>query len=286
MNLRDFFTVSTWWGKIFGACLGYLIAGPVGALFGILIGNVFDIGLVEHFSRPHWSYYAEKRKAIQRMFFEATFSVMGHIAKSDGRVSENEIHMAKILMEEMRLNKEQIKHAQHCYKEGRNSTFNLHSTLKTLKHITQDNPDLIRLFIDVQYRAAKVDGLSQEKLTNLNIILQNLGYAPLNQQNRFYEEFVNFYQNARNQNRQSYSHRPQDNNASRKGSLDQAFALLEVSPTASKQDIKKAYRRLMSRNHPDRLIAKGLPESMIKVANDKTQRIRKAYDEICKYKGW
>ena len=68
--------------------------------------------------------------------------------------------------------------------------------------------------------------------------------------------------------------------------LDHAYAILEVSPTSSKQDVKRAYRRLMSKNHPDKLIAKGLPESMIKIANEKTQAISKAYEQICESKGW
>lgn len=68
MDLRQFFTNHAWWGKLLGACLGYLIAGPAGAFFGILIGNVFDRGLVEHFSRPHWSYHEEKRKHIKQIF--------------------------------------------------------------------------------------------------------------------------------------------------------------------------------------------------------------------------
>ncbi len=50
--------------------------------------------------------------------------------------------------------------------------------------------------------------------------------------------------------------------------------------------MKRAYRRLISRNHPDKLIAQGLPEEMIKIANDKTQKITKAYEQICTSKGW
>lgn len=107
MSFREFFIVSSWWGKIIGAIFGYLIDGAIGAIFGLLVGNFFDRGLYSYFSNPHWLYYAEKRKAIQKAFFDATFSIMGHLAKADGRVSERELDMARLFMNEMRLSNEQ-----------------------------------------------------------------------------------------------------------------------------------------------------------------------------------
>lgn len=62
--------------------------------------------------------------------------------------------------------------------------------------------------------------------------------------------------------------------------LDAAYAVLGVATTASDVEIKKAYRRLMSQHHPDKLIAKGLPESMLKIATQKTQEIKAAYEKI------
>ena len=114
-----------------------------------------------------------------------------------------------------------------------------------------------------------------------------MGLAPLNKQNRFYEDFANFSWD-KNENHQQSSSSYQQTNQRRnpKSKLDEAYAILEVSPINSKQEIKKSYRRLISRNHPDKLIAKGLPESMIKIANEKTQAIRKAYEQISASKGW
>ena len=285
MRLRQFFTSNTWWGKLIGAFLGYLMAGPTGAVFGILIGNFFDRGLAEHFSQPHWSYHAEKRKAVQKIFFEATFSVMGHIAKADGRVSEQEIQMAKSLMKEMGLNHSQKTQAQYYFNEGKNPGFKLERIIALLQKSSKDNPELLKLFIDIQYRAALVDGLSFKKQQVFNIILSHMGLAPLNKQYRFYEDFANYstYQQ-KNQQYSSSSH--QQHYQRPQAALEHAYGILEVLPTANKQEVKRAYRRLMSRNHPDKLISKGLPEEMIKIANEKTQNIRKAYEQICTSKGW
>ncbi|KTD66793.1 MULTISPECIES: co-chaperone DjlA [Legionella] len=296
MSLRDFFIISTWWGKIIGACCGYLISGPTGAIFGLLVGNFFDRGLSHYFSNPHWLYYAEKRKITQKTFFEATFSIMGHLAKADGRVTEKELEMARLFMNEMRLNSEQKTLAKHLFNEGKQSQFNLDAMLEQLKIACKDNRDLLRLFIDIQYRAAQADGLDTKKIQMLDKIFSKLGFAPLHNQFRFYEDFGTSYSepqdDATQQSQQSYSSSHSYSSYSRhnyqptKTNIDYAYALLEVPLSASKQDVKKAYRRLLSRNHPDKLIAQGLPQEMIKIANEKTQKIVKAYELICSSKGW
>lgn len=297
MSLREFFIVSTWWGKIIGAFFGYLIAGPTGAIFGLLVGNFFDRGLYSYFSNPHWIYYTEKRKAIQKIFFESTFTMMGHLAKADGRVSEQELNIARLLMEEMRLSSEQKTLAKHLFNEGKKPQFNLDAVLDNLKKACKENRDLLRLFIDIQYRAAQADGLDAKKIQVLNKIFSKLGFAPLHKQYRFYEDFGTSYSSespndTQQQSQQSHSSSHSYSSYSRynyqptKTNIDYAYALLEVPATASKQEVKKAYRRLLSRNHPDKLIAQGLPQEMIKIANEKTQKIVKAYELICTSKGW
>lgn len=291
MNLREFFTISTWWGKLLGAFFGYLSGGPLGALFGILIGNFFDRGLVGYYTNPHLLYYSEKRKAVQKMFFETTFLLMGHIAKADGRVSEQEIQIAKIVMNEMRLSNEQKIQAKKLYNDGKHKDLKIDSILYELKKSCHDNRELLKLFIDIQYRAAQVDGLSTEKIKVLNTIFSCLDFAPLHNQNRFYDDFNYSYAHQQEQQKTTdYSSSSQKHHyykpQASMNNLEHAYALLELLPSANKPEVKRAYRRLISRNHPDKLMAKGLPEAMIKIANDKTQKIMRAYQLICESKGW
>ena len=70
--------------------------------------------------------------------------------------------------------------------------------------------------------------------------------------------------------------------ATARTSLKDAYRLLGVSDGASDAELKKAYRRLMSQHHPDKLVAKGLPEQMVKDATEKTQQIKAAYELIRK----
>jgi len=288
MNLRQFFISNKWWGKILGCFFGYLMARSAGALFGILIGNFFDKGLAAHFSKPYWRYREEKRASVQKIFFEALFTVMGHVAKADGRVSENEIHMAEQLMQDMSLNKEQQNLAKLFFNTGKSPSFDLSRTIALLQTICLDNNELIKLFMDIQYRSAQVDGLSAKKIQILDSIFKQLGFAPLHQQYRFYEDFQHRTSNASQKKRSQYSSNGRYYGQAyvENSSLAQAYAILEIKQTATKQEVKQAYRRLISRNHPDKLIAQGLPEEMIKLANDKTHKITKAYEQICISKGW
>jgi DnaJ like chaperone protein len=287
MKFREYFTHHARWGKLMGAVLGFLMAGPIGALFGILIGNFFDRGLASHYTKPHRAYRDESSADVRDLFINATYATMGHIAKADGRVSEESIRVTQALMFEMGLNPKKRRLAQQAFHRGKQENFRITTLLNPLQSVCLHNPELLKLFVDIQYRIAQVDGLSLKKTTLLNLIFNHLGLAPLHHQARFNQDF--FYQNAyqqRTQQRDQQSHHARPNQASGYGSLNTSYAILGVTPTASKEHVKRAYRRLMSQHHPDKMIAQGASEKMIKMANEKTQSIRKAYEQICECKGW
>ena len=133
-----------WWGKVVGGAFGFMLGGPLGALLGASLGHRFDAGLKSHL-------HSGDQERIQAAFFTATFAVMGHIAKADGRVSQDEIAMAEQLMGQMRLNAEQKKLARSLFNEGRQSDFQLDEITRTVppgmsppQHPDQDvygNPD-------------------------------------------------------------------------------------------------------------------------------------------------
>ncbi len=62
--------------------------------------------------------------------------------------------------------------------------------------------------------------------------------------------------------------------------------MLGITPQASNDEVKTAYRRLMSQHHPDKLVSRGLPQSMIGVAEQKTHEVRTAYERIKTQRGF
>lgn len=299
--MRSYFTRHAWWGKILGAGLGFLMAGPSGALLGIFVGNLFDRGLAEHFTRPHLQYHQEKSKGLKQAFLMALFSIMGHIAKADKRVSEKEIDFARTVMLELRLSVKECTAAQNFFMQGKTPGFKISEPLALLQGLAQDNPKLMHTFMQLQYRMAQVDGLTESKITTLNILLHKLGFASMHQQphvdDRFHSNFNSGFHAGFNQHKHQHKYWQHGASSSSSSSnqaygfytprsINDAYTELNVKANATKQDVKQAYRRLVSLYHPDKRIAKGESEHEIKAANEKTQAIRKAYEEICQHKGW
>src|SRR3984893_12129573 len=140
-----------WIGKLTGGLLGAAALGPIGAVLGGLRGHQFD----EHSDelRSRWS-AGEGVVAIGERFFRATFRVMGYLAKADGRVSELEISAARAVMVELRLNSAQVREAIACFTAGKQPQFDLEAELGALAEACQGRPDLSRVFLEIQVRAA------------------------------------------------------------------------------------------------------------------------------------
>ncbi|MDF1677947.1 MAG: co-chaperone DjlA [Legionellaceae bacterium] len=287
MLFRSHFIQHAWWGKLLGAALGFLIAGPSGALLGVFIGSLFDRGLSEHLSKPHQAYHNEKRIPVRQAFQRATFSIMGHLCKVDGYVSAEEIRNAKTIMQELRLNHTERTHAKTFFQQGKAATFELNEPLQSLKHLAIDNRQLLLAFIQLQYRTAQIGGLTPKKVAVLNTLLSELGLAPLHEQAHAQDAFyTQFHQYTQQKRRYSWGGNENISSAYAGPAPESAYALLNVSSNATQQEVKRAYRKQMSKYHPDKYIGEGLSEAKVKQANEKTQAIRKAYETICKQKGW
>jgi DnaJ like chaperone protein len=265
------------WGKIIGGLCGLMLGGPFGLVLGVIIGHIFDRGLAQH--RQGWQFNTGNQSEAQRVFFNATFLVMGHLSKADGRVSEAEIRAARAVMDRMGLNEKLRQQAMELFARGKQTDFNLDQTLQELLQTSHHNKILLRLFLELQMSVANADGLSPAKQRILQYISQRLGFAPLNF--AFFEDiFRQYYQQQQGSQQQGY--RPVSRHAP---SLNEAYGVLNIPESSTDENVKKAYRRLMSQHHPDKLVSKGLPEEMLKLATEKTQNIKAAYERICAARG-
>ena len=262
-----------WWGKALGGAFGFMMGGPLGALIGIGFGHNFDKGLGSVMSDI--AFKPGQQERVQAAFFTATFSVMGHIAKADGKVTRDEIEMAQAVMTQMELEPEVRESAKRLFNEGKSDGFPLDEVLDQFKQEVHRRSTLLQMFLEIQLQAAYADGVfdpAEEKL--LIHICQRLG-IPVSQLQRLEEMLkAGFGQS-------SYG----ASGTQRTRSIEDAYSMLGVNSSVSDADLKKAYRRLMSQHHPDKLVSKGLPEEMIKDATEKTQQIKDAYEQVKQSRG-
>jgi DnaJ like chaperone protein len=222
--------------------------------------------------------------AVNALFFPTTFRVMGNIAKSDGRVSEQEIASARAIMLALRLSPAQRLAAMGYFNEGKQSDFDLDTAVQRLRGVLAPFPELVNFFMEIQLQAALAgDGLSGLPRAQLQRVASTLRVTPA--QFARIESILRWRQGAGSAGAGEAGYRGPGEDALGAERLAQAYSLLEAEPSMSDVAVVKAYRRQMSRHHPDKLQANGLPESMLERAKERTQQIQAAYELIRAHRG-
>ncbi len=263
----------SWTGKIIGAVLGYLLTRrPTGVLIGMVLGHLLDQYLARRRAGPSLD-----APAVRAAFFRATFTLMGHVAKSDGRVSEQDIAAARRIFGDFRLDEADTRAAMELYSQGKQAGFDAEAVLAELAAACRGRPEVLRMFLEIQMRAALMaDGLQGRTRETLMRVASAVGIGAI--EFAHLEAFLRFQAQARAQAGPRAA-------PGGRGALDEAYEVLGVRPTASDAEVKRAYRKLMSENHPDKLVARGLPESMLEVAKQKTQAIQAAWERVREARG-
>ena len=251
-----------WLGKGIGGLIGAFF-GPVGSLLGVIIGHQWD---------QSTSGRGGSVREISRLFFETTFEVMGQVAKVDGRVSEDEVRVARRIMQGMRLTDAQVQSAIEHFTRGKSADYPLDARLAALAEQLGNRSDLARAFVQIQLQSAIGAGnVGADKRQVLWRVASALGVsrAELAQ----IEALIRGFERG---------------GAAQSGtqSLEAAYRVLGITPQASNEEVKTAYRRLMSQHHPDKLVSRGLPQSMVGVAEQKTHEVRTAYERIKTQRGF
>ncbi|MBC6428711.1 MAG: co-chaperone DjlA [Cellvibrionales bacterium] len=268
-------------GKLIGTLLGVIFSGLLGPfgwlapLLGLWLGHQYDCQKRDKsgagWTRTHSD--SPRSAQAQQLFFTTLFRLLGHLAKADGRVSEAEIAQTEALMRQTGLDAAQRRAAIRLFQQGTHPSFDLPAQLHEFAAGCGRNPapkiTLLRYLIAMAY----ADGtLSPAEHRLLHQVAAALGIptALLDQMLSMLGAQTQF----RREQRAGPKARPAPNQ------LDLAYRALGVSHTASDREIKTAYRKLMSENHPDKLIGQGVPEQMVALATERSKEISKAYDLI------
>jgi DnaJ like chaperone protein len=250
-------------GKVIVGLIGFAAAGVVGLILGLLIGHLLDRTLLKTF---HFG-SAENIERIRTSFFETTFLLLGYLSKVDGRVSQSETDYADRIIAQMALSTEQGKHASELFRQGAGSAFELEPVVSQFVHSCgpQQLPQQTLLLFLISLAQAEHGIVPSEQAALVRIArLIGVDAAQLATLLRMANAQQHFHQ-----------HSPQSAT-----SIEDAYAALGVHSSASDKEVKRAWRKRMSENDPDRLIAKGVPEEMTKVATERAQEIQTAYEMI------
>ncbi len=269
-------------GKLLGGVFGFMVGGPVGAAVGVLFGHNFDHG----WRKTAGTSQHQHRAQIRDTFYSSAFQVMGYLAKADGRVSEAEIAAARALMDYLQLDAAQRQTAIACFNAGKQSDFAAESALAEFAQIADTRSGLLQQWIEMLLHLAHADGnMHPQTRAALLEICRRLGINRIE-----FETMLTLFRARR------WAHQPgagEQRGAGRgRGatgaitSLNEAYALLGLERTASTEQIKLAYRRLVQQHHPDKLVARDASALELERATEKTREITAAYELIRQARGF
>lgn len=263
-------------GKVVGGVLGLVMGGPAAALVGFVLGHIHDTSPARVYSRQKQSSSSHQNDALFPRSFsdslqQATFTigviVLGaKMAKADGRVSREEIAAFRRVFHFANASTAEI---SRIFDQARQTTSGYEPYAARLAQVFRRHPAVLEEVLTGLFFVAIADqtGLSMPKVVFLRRVATIFGFTE-----------TDFFRIAA----RSGVRLPGQTQAVKR---DESFAVLGLPETASNQDIKRTYRVLIRKHHPDKLASQGLPPELMAQATEKMKRINAAYATICKARG-
>ncbi|NKB33511.1 MAG: co-chaperone DjlA [Pseudomonadales bacterium] len=205
----------------------------------------------------------------QQLLQMAMFAVMGKVAKMDGRVTNAEVKYASTIMQLMGLSSIGRQQAINYFDQGKQANTDVVPCVADLANCIGKNSALANLFLKIQIRNAFVKGeLRLKEKVLLRDVAEMLGFdksAFLAMCNEMQGHADTKQSKARN-------------------FLHNAYKVLHLEPDVEDGEIRRAYLRMMSRYHPDKLVRDNLTEESLKQAQEKSMAIRTAYETVCGFR--
>lgn len=256
------------WGKVLGALFGLALLKLPGLIIGLVLGHLADQWFTRKFAGWRGLAAMSAAEDEQALFMYTTFAVMGHLAKATGVVTKAHIEQANIFMQQLGLTMTQKKEAQAAFRDGKGVSFPLQAQVQEFYQCYRRRPDVLQLFIEIQLNTVcngnKVLEGQRELLWQIAAILQ-MSRSGMEQLLRAY---------------QARSSIPTPDNQTMEQRVAAAYQVLGCNSDVSDLQLKRAYRKLMSQHHPDKLMSQGVPTAMLEVAKQRSQDIQAAYELV------
>ncbi len=253
------------WGKIVGTLAGLATGRVWLGLVGLILGHQFDRGFAGRFSQ--FARRASSTVQLPEGFVRGLFQIVGHLAKSDGRVTEDEIRAARALMHRMGLGPAEIRQAVHWFEAGKAGNFPLQATLHELRRGDVRRAELRSMFVQLVMEVSlSKSTLHRSERAVIWTVCQELGVGRA--------ELAQIEAMLRAQRR----FRKSPEGGADAAKVNDAYLVLGVDHSSTNDEIKKAYRRLMNKNHPDKIASSNPGEAEVDEAERRTREIKTAYD--------
>lgn len=239
------------WGKILGGAAGFALGGPLGAFIGAVAGHAVD-------KLSHGSGGTQTADATKQIAFTIGVIVLGaKLAKADGKVTRDEVDAFKRVFQ---IPPEEMKNVGRVFDQARKDSQGYEPYARQLARMFADNPAVLEELLGGLFHIARADGnITEDELVYLEQLAGFFGFdAP------------------------AWDRIRAANVGMEKGD---PFRILGVSRDDSNEAIRAAHRKLVVENHPDRLVAQGMPQEFVDMANEKVATMNAAYDEIRKLRG-
>jgi DnaJ like chaperone protein len=241
-------------GALLGGIAGLLLTRHwLGALAGALIGFVASVA---------WQAGAFRARSAADST-GALFALLGRLARADGRVDETEIAFAETLMRRLGLDAAGRRVAVDAFQRGKDAQADLAGDYAQLRGGRGQAMLLLDVFIDMALADGRLDA-AERKLLGRYAWMLGVRESAL-------EALL--------------ARRQRGSRASADGAALDPYAVLGVERTASDAEVRRAFRRLMSRHHPDKRVAAGASPEMVRLAQERSQAIIAAWEAIKSARG-
>jgi len=232
------------WGKIIGGAAGMALGGPIGALIGLSVGHAVDAGVQTATADP------EKTRHIT--FTIGVIALSAKMAKADGRVTREEVAAFKQVFH---VPPSEMKNVGRVFDMARQHTAGFDAYAKQIAELMRDNRGMLADLLEALFFIAKSDGhVHPNELNFIRAVAKIFGYSKQQIEQLVYRQVG--------------------------ADPDCPYGVLGVEPVIGDAELRKHYRNLVRENHPDRLIAEGVPNDLIAVATRRAAEINAAYDKI------
>ena len=246
------------WGKLIGGAAGFAIGGVLGAIIGGVAGHQVDKVRAKENSHGPSTFTGHGPDARQIAFTTAIIVLAAKIAKSDGQVTADEIATFKRLFQ---ISNDEQQAVAQIWSEAKRDASGYEPYAQQIAGLFSNEPQVLEELLGALFHIANADGvMHSDELKMLASIGTIFGFEA-----SAFERIKSIYVGS--------------------GQGRDPYKVLEIGRSAEDVDIKKKYRELMRENHPDVLMAKGVPQEFIEIANEKVGAINSAYDQIVKERG-